>query len=186
MTQNAGYLPSRIIAGETIWVSASNTAQDWSGTDLFFDNYLPATHALTYSFSAPTPISVTAVSNNMGTGWTLTVTAAQTLLWKSGQIRYTALATEVGENGKSFAVDSGVIVVDASPLAVSAYAAALTAIDAAIATHATDPQRSISIGDMSVTYDSVEELIALRQYVVWLVQQDTGKRIKRIIRTRFI
>lgn len=184
-TRNLGFLPASVIAGQTIFVSASNSVDDWAGDDIVIDGISPAGgYTLVYSFAAPTPISVTAAANGANTGWTLTVTAAQTLLWTAGKITFAALATHTAST-KVYAVDSGSISVTASPLAVSQYAAALTAIETAIATFATDPQRSFTLGAMSISYSSLQELIDLRTFYRAEVARETGKRTKRIIRARF-
>lgn len=182
MLTNAGFLPDCVVAGETIWIDATNTTQDKA--DLVFTDYLPTTHTLVYNFAAATPISVTASANSGNTGWTLTVTAAQTLLWKAGLMRFTGLATHTSTS-RVFAVDEGSISVTASPLAVSDYAAALTAIESAISNFATSPNRSFQLGDLSVTYASVEELLALRNFYRFEVSRETGGRIRRIMHTRF-
>jgi riboflavin synthase alpha subunit len=88
-------------------------------------------------------------------------------------------------SGRVFAVDAGTITVEASPSRVSSWVAVLAQVDAAIATYAANPNGSISIEGMSVTYRSLEQLIALREYVVYRQQQDSASRPIRIIRTRF-
>ena len=185
MPENLGYLPSSVVAGETIWVAAANTTQGWATQDIILTDYTPAGgYTLAYQFNAGTPISVSAAANGANTGWTLTVTAAQTLLWTAGIIRFVGLVTETS-SGKVFAVDAGTIDVTGSPLAVSAYQTALTAIEAAIATFATSPSRSFQVGDLQVSYGSIQELIDLRTFYRAEVARTTGKRIKRVIHSRF-
>jgi hypothetical protein len=182
MTENLGFLPASVTAGETIWVSAANTNQ--SSVDIIIPNYTPAAYTLAYQFAAATPISVAAVANSGNTGWTLTVTSAQTLLWKAGSINFAALATEIAGTARVFAVDAGFILVGNSPLAVSQYAAALAAVEAALVTYA-GGRRSFTLGDLSVTYNSISELLALRDYFKGEVQKELAGRGKRILRTRF-
>jgi len=180
---NAGFLPDRIVAGESIWIASANSAQD--GEDLIFTDYTPAGgYTLAYQFAASSPISVTAVANGDNTGWTLTVTGAQTLLWRPGVIRFAGLVTHTAST-RIFAVDEGAIAVTASPMATSEYAAVLAAIEAAILNYATNPRSSFSVDGMSVNYGSLKELIDLRAVYKAEVASQTGKRIKRIIRTRF-
>lgn len=182
MAENLGYIPARVVAGETIWIAAANTLQ--SAQDIVIAGISPASgYTLAYQFAAPTPISVAASANGNNTGWTLTVTAAQTLLWRAGSLAFAALATD--SNGKVFAVDGGAINVVASPLATSQYAAALVLIDAAILTFATGAQRSFTLGDMSVTYGSLQELLDLRNHYRAEIARETSTRPKRIIRARF-
>lgn len=188
MVENAGYMPGRIVAGASIWLAAANTLQ--SGVDLTFTGITPAAgYSLAYQFSAmPTPVSVAATANGAADGWTLEVTGAQTLLWAPGSLAYIGIATIVsGGVTRSFVVDQGVIAVDASPLRVSAWAAVLTSVDAAIATYAVNPNGSISIDGMSVSYRSLAQLTELRDYAAYRMQQDTAKSGsgRRIIRARF-
>lgn len=183
MAENLGYLPNRIVAGESIWVSASNTAQ--SGVDIEFDDYSPAAgYTLAYQFASDTPISVAATSNGAGDGWTLEVTGAQTLVWAAGRIAFAGIITHTATQ-RTFAVDSGFISVDASPMRVSSWKAVLTAVDAAIATYAANPNGSVSIEGMSISYRSLSQLTELRDYVSYRLQQDTASRPRRIIRSTF-
>jgi hypothetical protein len=186
MPQNQGYIPESIVAGETIWVAAANSVSDWAGKDIIIDGILPANYTLAYQFAASTPASITATANTAGTGWTLTVTGAQTLVWNPGKVAFIALATESsGVSPKSFAVDQGVVVCEASPLRVSSWVAVLAAVDAAMINFAATPNGSISIDGTSVTYRSIDDLIKLREYVSYRLRQDTAKRQRLIIRSEF-
>jgi len=181
MTENAGFLPSRIVSGETIWIAAANSAQD--AQDITFDDYSPADgHTLKYQFAASTAIEVTAVANDANDGWTLTVTAAQTLTFQAGNVNFVALVTTTDG---TFAVDQGTIYVSANPTQTSDYAAALTAVDAAIADYGSNPHSSFMLDGMQVTYRSLKDLLNLRSHYKSLIAEETGKRQKRIIRTRF-
>jgi hypothetical protein len=187
--ENLGVIPSRIVAGASLWVAAANTTQD--SEDIIIDDYTPAGgYTLAYQFAAPTPLSVAAVANSGNTGWTLEVTGAQTLAWGAGRIPYVGIATIVVSAGppevtRTFPVDQGVILVDASPMRVSAWAAVVASCDAAIATYAANPNGSLSIEGMSVSYRSLSQLTDLRDYATYRLQQDTASRPRRIIRTRF-
>jgi hypothetical protein len=150
---------------------------------LKFTNYLPASYALSYKFAATTPITVAGVTNG-STGWTLEVTAAQTTLWKPGEISFAGYVTH-STSGRVFAVDAGAIAVTASPSATSDWTAVVTACDAAIATYAANPHGSISMGGMSVSFRSFDQLVELRAYAKSMELYETGNRPKRIIRTRF-
>jgi hypothetical protein len=84
-------------------------------------------------------------------------------------------------------VDEGVVVVRASPAAVSTYAAALAAVESAIAEYATNPYGSFTIpGGMTVQYRSIDELLNLREFYRAEVSRDSANRARRIIRTEFI
>lgn len=182
-TANLGYLPACIVAGESIWISADNTLG--SAVDIVIAGYLPATHSLAYQFSAPTAITVNAVANGGGTGWTLDVTPAMTLLWYAGDIQFTGLMTTT-LTSRVTAVDAGAVSVTANPTVASQFQTVLDTIDAAIATYAANPFGSVNIGgDNSVTYRRLQDLIDLRRYYQNLVNKQTSGRVKRIIRTRF-
>jgi hypothetical protein len=179
----ASNLPQTITAGETLWIAAANTLQDRD--DITIDDVTPAGgYTLAYQFAASTPLSVAAVANGANTGWTLEVTGAQTLTWAPGVVAYTGIATHTA-SGRTFAVERGSILVAASPLRVSSWAAVLVAIDAAIASYAANPNGSISMEGMSITYRNLAQLTELRDYANYRLQQDTSNRPVRIIRTRF-
>jgi hypothetical protein len=183
MAGNLGFVPDRIVAGESIWISSANAVQ--SAQDITLTNYTPAGgYTLAYNFASPTPITVSAVANGANTGWTLEVTGAQSLLFRAGSLHYSALVTHT-ESGRKFAVDSGSIFVEASPLAVSQYAAALTAVETAIASYGTNNQRSLQLDGMSVSFGSLQELLDLRAFYKSEVARETSSRPSRIIRTRF-
>ena len=181
-----GYMPDRIVAGETIWIAAANTTQA-TNADIILDDYLPASYSLSYQFAASTPITVAAVTNG-STGWTLEVTAAQTLVWKAGRIRFAGYVTALS-GGRVFAVDAGAIEVTASPLATSEWTAVVTACDAAMLAQAATGQVSGSFTvdgiSKSFTYRTQQELTTLRAYAQNMADLETGNRPKRIIRTRF-
>jgi hypothetical protein len=181
--ENLGYLPLRITAGASIWIAAANTPQD--SEDIIIDDYTPAGgYTLAYQFAARTPLSVAAAANGANTGWTLEVTGAQTLAWNPGRIVFAGIVTHTA-SARTFAVDAGAIAVDASPMRVSSWAAVLTAVDAAITTYAANPHGNFNIEGFSASYRSMSDLIALREYVNYMLQQDSASRPRRIIRTRF-
>ena len=74
--------------------------------------------------------------------------------------------------------DGGVSCVASGTLAVSKltsdYRAALAAVDAAIASFGSNPNRSITVGEISITYKSLDDLLALRSYYAGLVAADEG------------
>jgi len=182
MSTTLGFLPDQITAGESIWLAAANSLQ--GAEDIIITDYTPVTDTLAYDFGAKTPIQVAAVANGTDTGWTLDVSGAQTLLWFAGPIKISALATNI-LTSRITSVDIGNIDVLASPAQTSDYQTALTAIEAAIATYASNPVQSFTIDGMTVSYNSIDELIKLRSYYNGLVQAQIGTGPKRIIRTRF-
>ena len=181
--QELGYIPASIVGGESIWIAEENTAQ--SREDIIIDGFVPSDgFTLAYQFAASTPFSVSASANGAGTGWTLDVTGAQTLTMKPGRVPFVGIITKT-DGGRTFAVDSGGVVVIASPLRVSAWVAVLAAIDAAMLTVATRPNGSVSIDGMSVTYRGASDLISIRDYAQNQLNRDSGRRIPTRILTRF-
>lgn len=182
MPTNAGYMPASIIAGESIWISASNTAQ--SSADLTFDNFTPAGgYTLAYRFASATPATVSAAANGANTGWTIDISAATTAAWKAGAIAFAGVVTHT-ETGRVYAVDSGSIAVTASPLATSAWTAVVAACDAALLTYA-GGAASFSVDGQSYSFRTMDQLIMLRDYALARSNEELGSRQKRIIRTRF-
>jgi hypothetical protein len=178
---NQGHIPSRIVAGETIWIADANTIQ--SRSDIVLDDFAPSDgSSLAYKFAATTPATVAAVANGDNTGWTLEVPAATTLTWKPTRI---AFVGHITLSGRVYTVDQGALDVDPSPLATSDWTAVVTACDAAILKFAASPRGSFAIGDMTVSYRSLSQLTDLRSYAKTMEQAETGQRQKRIIRTRF-
>jgi len=179
-----GYMPGRIVAGESIWISALNTIQA-TNADIILADYTPAAgYTLAYQFAAATPITVDAVANGADTGWTLEVTAVQTLAWGAGTINFAGLVTKTSTT-RSFSVDVGSIAITASPMSTSAWTAVVAACDAAMLTFAGNANASLSVDGMAISYRSMDDLRALRTYAQYMADQETGARQKRIIRTRF-
>lgn len=179
------FLPTEIVGGESIWIAAANTYQD--KTDITITDFTPAGGwALKYNFEASTPFTVTATANGGNTGWTLQVTGVQTLTMQPGVVNYTGIVSQtISEVEQSFAVDVGSILVKASPMRVSSWVAVLAAVDAAITTFAANPNGSISVDGMSVSYRGMDDLMKLRDYVNYRLKLDSATRQKRIIRARF-
>lgn len=97
-----------------------------------------------------------------------TVSAAVTLALPASA-RWGVFAT--GADGSVSCVASGTLAV--SKL-TSDYRAALAAVDAAIASFGSNPNRSITVGEISITYKSLDDLLALRSYYAGLVAADEG------------
>ena len=169
-TQTA--IPATLTAGESIQAVTT------------LDGYAPNDgYTVAWRFAAPTPISIAGVSASGGAAWALTVTPAQTLLFRRGNLSWDVIASK---DGGATVAQRGTITVYPSPLAVSQYAAALAAVDAAIAAYGTTSKRSFSIGDMSVSYRSLQELLDLRGYYKREIARETSMTGgARIIRTRF-
>ncbi len=181
MATNLGYMPARIVGGETIIRDA-----DHDGI-ITISDYTPADgYALAYQFAAETPFTVTAEATEDLTGWTIEITGAQTVVLAPGALAFVGMATAtVDDKVRTFAVDQGVIEVAASPLRISSWQAVLAQIDAAMADYAANPNGSVSVDGMSITYRSFTQLSHLRDYALMMLRKDTAARTPRIIRSRF-
>lgn len=114
-----------------------------------------------YAFKAVTPFSVSCTAEN-GV-FVLSVSAAQSLALKAGNVYFAAFAVTT-EGGATECVDSGHISVEPNPLAASDYDAAIAAVESAILKYASNANRRIQIGSMSVEYRSQDDLVALLAY----------------------
>lgn len=159
MASTLSYLPTDLISGESINETLTGVTTV-SG------------YTLAYKFaSQPTPLEVSCVGTT-GT-WVLTVTSAQTTIWKRGIVRYAAYLTN-SSTGVVTVIDSGEITLEASPMATSDYSAALVAVEAAILSYASNPNRSISVGTIRIDYKDFKELEMLRDYYKREIAKETG------------
>lgn len=160
MATELSILPTSITAGES------------------FTATLPATVTVTgrtcvYQFKAPVPFSVNCSAS--ATQFTLSVSAAQSLTLKAGNIYFAAFATTTS-TGAVECVDSGYLTVAPNPLATSSYETALAAVDVAIASYATNPNKRVNVGDISIEYRDLNDLIALKSYYQSEIARDlTGR-----------
>lgn len=156
------------------------------GRDIILAEYSPATPAtLSYHLQCDNPLTIKAAANSGNTGWTLTVSAVDTLTLGPGPVAFAGVLTI---DGATKVVDTGIIHVRPSPLRVSSWLAVVTAIDAALLTAASSPSGSISIDGMSISYRSPDQLIRLRDYAAGMAARESATGTMgggRIIRTRF-
>lgn len=179
--EEKGFIPASVTGGESIWISAANTAQN--SVDITFTAFKPSDgYTLAYQFAADTPVSVSGVAS--GDGWTLDVTPATTFTWKPGRMAFVGVVTHTA-TGRTFVVDGGSINVIASPLRVSSWKAVVAACDAAMLSVAASPNGSISVDGVNVSYRGTSDLTALREYAMRQLRADTENRIPRKILTRF-
>lgn len=159
MASTLSYLPTEIIQGESInkTLASVTTVSDYT---------------LVYKFSSqPTPIEVSCVGTSGS--WVLTVTGAQTAVWKRGIVRYAAYLTKSSDSSVTV-IDYGEISVEASPMATSDYTAALAAVEAAMLSYASNPNRSITVGTIRIDYKDYAELERLRDYYKREIAKETG------------
>jgi hypothetical protein len=179
-----GYIPAQITGGESIWVSSENEAQ--SSSDIFFGAYSPENgYTLAYQFGTNPPTAVDATPTTDEKGWTLDVGGATTLAWNPGRIAFAGIVTHTS-TGRTFVVDQGGVYVNASPLRVSSWQAVLDAIDAAMLTVGAQPNSSITVDGMTVSYRGANDLLRLRDYAEQQLRKDTGRRMPRRILSRYV
>lgn len=105
----------------------------------------------------------------------LTATTEETSAWPSGNHRYQLLDNNgVIEEGK-FEVAKNFLLTDENTCIKSSNELYLEAIEATIAGKATAAQSSMSVGDKSIQYMSVDELLKLREYFKAKVEQEQNK-----------
>jgi len=169
MVEPLNIMPDQVTAGESLAVKVVLTDQTPAGG-----------WSLAYRFAASNPITATGTVD--GDGWMITLSPAQTITLTPGPMLFDAIASKADI---AIAVDRGTILVLSSPAAVPKWKTILDSIDAAIAGYASNPNRSIGMGDMQVTYRSLEELKNLRAYAVSMLRKETGTAKPRIIRAVF-
>ena len=160
MATELSILPTSITAGESFTATLPSTVTVTGRTCV-------------YQFKAPVPFSVTCAAGE--TQFVLSVTAAQSLTLKAGNIYFAAFATTTS-TGAVACVDSGYLTVAPNPLATSSYSTALAAVEAAIANYAANPNKRVSLGTMSLEYRDLDDLIALKSYYQSEIARDlTGR-----------
>jgi hypothetical protein len=168
-------MPDTLTAGESLSVTVA------------IDGKTPdAGYTLVYRLAIDTVgITAAGVDNGEG-GWTVSLTAAQTIAMPSGILVFDALVT-LGTTTEL--VDRGNITVTASPLFVSQWAAVLEQVDAAIAAWATSGGKatSISVDGMSTSFSvsSLTDLQNLRAFCIRQRNRERGTRTPYRILTRF-
>lgn len=102
-----------------------------------------------------------------------------------GNFNYTIFATD--ENGDKFVIANGSFVVRCagrSPLRD-----VVDKIDEAIKTWGTNPNRSIAVGEIDITYKNLDDLLAVRgQYVAMAEEQEKGRALTgglRMVEVKF-
>jgi hypothetical protein len=170
MATELNVLTSSIVAGESL--TAELTGVSATG------------RTCVYQFGSATPLTV--ACDIAGDVFTLNLSAANTLVLRSGSIRFVALATTTA-TGAVECVDSGTITVEPSPVATSDYEAGLEAVEAAILNYAANPNQKVALSGMMVEYRSIEDLITLKSYYLAEIQRDkTGRGSGPMrIRSRF-
>jgi len=155
MADQLNILPSTLFAGESINETISG---------------LTLSGVVIYSFSASIPVSVTCTENDPS--FVLTVTAAQTITFKHGSIKYTGIQTI---DGVATCIDYGSISVTASPAATSDYTSALATVEAAILAYGSSANKKIKVDTIEIEYRDLDDLLTLRNFYKNEITKDTGK-----------
>lgn len=126
---------------------------------------------------------VAATDNGDGT-WTATATA-ETLAGFSGATRWIVYATTAGGTE---AIASGAVYV--RPL-VSKYRAVVAAVENALQNYGNNPNKSITVGDLSITYKDYADLLSILAYWRRRAEEDeTGQQPKtngpKFMKVRFV
>jgi hypothetical protein len=175
MTGLLELMPDGLTAGESLSVTVA------------INGKTPAAgYTLSYRMAIDTVgITAAGVDNNAG-GWTVALTAAQTIAMPSGLLVFDALLT-LGTVTEL--IDRGELPVTASPLFVSQWAAVLVQVDAAIAAWAASGSKSTSISidgmSNSLSVSSLADLQSLRSFCIRQRNRERGTRTPYRILSRF-
>ena len=125
---------------------------------------------------------VAATNNGDGT-WTATATA-ETLAGFSGATRWIVYATTAGG---AEAIASGAVYV--RPL-VSKYRAVVAAVETALQNYGNNPNKSINVGDLSITYKDYADLLSILAYWRRRAEEDETGQPKtngpKFMKVRFV
>lgn len=102
-----------------------------------------------------------------------------------GETNYTIFATD--EEGNSEAIGHGSFVVRSAGR--SKHREVIAAIDEAIKTYGTNPNKSINVGEIAITYKDMSELLSIRAHYLQLAEADESGKVLTgglgIVRVRF-
>jgi len=154
MAEQLNILPTSLMAGESINETIIG---------------LTLSGSVVYSFNSKVPVSVTCTEDE--TDFLLEVSGAETLTFKYGTLKYSAIQTI---DGVSVCVDYGQITVAASPAATSNYTAALAAVEAAILAYGSSANKRIKVDTIEIEYRDLSDLLSLKNYYSNLIAIDTG------------
>lgn len=104
----------------------------------------------------------------------ISVSSDETSTFPVGELKYQVLNTEGIEEEGDFIVLANFALVDESESIKSLNEQYLDAIEAQIAGKATSAQQSMSVGDKSISYCTIDELFKLREYFSGKVAAEKG------------
>jgi len=108
-------------------------------------------------------------------GYRLIVTPEETAQWPSGEFRYQLMDNEGILDEGEFIILKNFILTDEDSCIKTKNELYLEAIEATLAGRATAAQSSMSVGDKSIQYMSVDELLKLRDYFKEKVDKEQNK-----------
>lgn len=95
--------------------------------------------------------------------------------WSVGKFKYQILNDEGIEDSGDIEILPNFALMDEDESVKSHWEVVLEAIEATLAGKATAAQSSISVGDKSISYMSVSELMSLREFAIEKISEENGK-----------
>ena len=108
-------------------------------------------------------------------GYYLTESADVTKNWSVGKFKYQILNGEGVEDEGEIEILQNFSLMDEDESVKSHWEVVLDAVEATLAGKATAAQASISVGDKSISYMSVSELMSLREFAKEKISEEKGK-----------
>ena len=108
-------------------------------------------------------------------GFYIEETSEVTKNWQVGKFKYQILNDECIEDEGEIQILQNFALMEEDESVKSHWEVILEAIEATLAGKATAAQSSISVGDKSISYMSVSELMSLRQFAKEKISEENGK-----------
>ena len=108
-------------------------------------------------------------------GFYIEETSEVTKNWQVGKFKYQILNDECIEDEGEIQILQNFALIEEDESVKSHWEVILEAIEATLAGKATAAQSSISVGDKSISYMSVSELMSLRQFAKEKISEENGK-----------
>ena len=108
-------------------------------------------------------------------GFYITTSADVTKTWDVGKFKFQILNDEGIEDSGDIEILPNFALMDENESASGHWEVVLDAVEATLAGKATAAQSSISVGDKSISYMSVSELMSLREFAKEKIAEEKGK-----------
>lgn len=108
-------------------------------------------------------------------GYYITAPSEVTKNWSVGKFKYQILNNEGIEDEGEIQILQNFALMDEDESVKSHWEVVLDAVEATLAGKATAAQASISVGDKSISYMSVSELMSLREFAKEKIAEENGK-----------